>query len=57
MSESYLIERAETCRRLAHEESDAEMRDMLHHLESDYRIKARHARRHDRMVAPQPPQA
>ena len=57
MSETYLIERAETCRRLAHEESDAEMRDMLHHLENDYRVKARRARQHDRMIAAQQPQA
>ncbi|MBN9005658.1 MAG: hypothetical protein J0H40_09600 [Rhizobiales bacterium] len=50
MSETYFIERADTCRRLAHEESDVNMRDMLYHLENDYRLKARHARRHEQMI-------
>lgn len=51
MSETYFIERADTCRRLAHEESDLNMRDMLYHLENDYRLKARHARRHEQMTS------
>jgi hypothetical protein len=50
MSETYFIERADTCRRLAHEESDTAMRDMLYHLENDYRLKARHARRHEQIT-------
>ncbi|MBS0528554.1 MAG: hypothetical protein JSS22_04080 [Proteobacteria bacterium] len=50
MSESYLTERADTCRRLADQEDDVTVRDMLHHLENDYRIKARHARRHEQVV-------
>ena len=53
MSESYLTEPADTCRRLASEEDDVTVRDMLHHLENDYRIKARHARRHEQVVASQ----
>jgi hypothetical protein len=50
MSATYFIERADTCRRLAHEEPDAAMRDILHHLENDYRLKARHARRHEQIT-------
>jgi hypothetical protein len=50
MSETYFIERADTCRRLALDESDAAMRDILYHLENDYRLKARHARRHEQMI-------
>lgn len=50
MSETYFIERADTCRRLAHEEPDVAMRDILRHLESDYRLKARHAGRHEQMA-------
>ena len=53
MSASYLTERADTCRRLAGEEDDVAVRDMLHHLENDYRIKARHARRHEQVVTSQ----
>jgi hypothetical protein len=53
MSESYLTERADTCRRLASEEDDVTIRDLLYHLENDYRIKARHARRHEQVVASQ----
>jgi hypothetical protein len=49
MSATYFIERADTCRRLAHDEPDASMRDVLYHLENDYRLKARHARRHEQM--------
>jgi hypothetical protein len=26
------------------------MRDILYHLENDYRLKARHARRHEQMT-------
>ena len=50
MSATYFIERADTCRRLANEEPDASMRDVLYHLENDYRLKARHARRHEQMT-------
>ncbi len=53
MSESYLTERTDTCRRLASEEDDVTIRDLLYHLENDYRIKARHARRHEQVVASQ----
>ncbi len=43
-SEQYLFERAEFCHRLADEELDPEMRDMLRDLEQDYRAKAKRAR-------------
>lgn len=43
MSEPYLIERAESCRRLACEETDADLRNALHFLAEDYRAKARMA--------------
>lgn len=40
ISEMYLRQRADDCNRLASEEGDAELRDMLCDLELDYRAKA-----------------
>jgi hypothetical protein len=52
MSELYFIECAESCRRLAHDEPDPGMRDMLHHLANEYRIKADHVRGRARGTIP-----
>ena len=43
MSENYFRDRADDCSRLAREENDLAMRDMLCDLELDYRAKAVHA--------------
>jgi hypothetical protein len=48
MSELYFIECAESCSRLAHQESDPGMRHMLHHLANEYRLKAIHVRNRER---------
>jgi hypothetical protein len=52
ISEMYLRQRADDCSRLAHQESDAEMRAMLRDLELDYRAKALNAAARDWRDAP-----
>ena len=47
ISEMYLRQRADDCRRLAREESDTDMRGMLCDLELDYRAKAINAAARD----------